>query len=421
MSNLQKLIRLKPLSIRIFIFIILFYQFSQLILSQDTENPQIVNASQEFDLSNPFKICWRLKSEEAIDHTIASDNAVSLTVSSFGGIIKFLDSESGEKRWETDLGGEIISTPYIDGGNIYIISRPKENQNKVPTNDKGPAGDNEKNVVIRSINTSSGVTIWQNNLKTDLTPEQMFLYIHKRTLFIADKNGSLYSIYKNDGVLNWQKTLGAKLSAPPYFYADKAILGTFEKQLIILNLGEGKTYKKVGLHIIPTAISFNANDKTIIVGDQKGIVSSIKIEKIDFEISKREKKGKKTTNNIWKFRVGAEVSNINFTPRGLLITSLDNFAYLISAGKGNLIWKKRLAGRISEKPLVLDNYALITTIAEPTISVVELSTGRVINKIILEDENFVTANPIKTQNKIIVPTSKGLYAFSPNECLKIEN
>ncbi len=175
------------------------------------------------------------------------------------------------------------------------------------------------------------------------------------------------------------------------------------------------------MHIIPTAISFNANDKTIIVGDQKGIVSSIKIEKIDFEISKREKKGKKTTNNIWKFRVGAEVSNINFTPRGLLITSLDNFAYLISAGKGNLIWKKRLAGRISEKPLVLDNYALITTIAEPTISVVELSTGRVINKIILEDENFVTANPIKTQNKIIVPTSKGLYAFSPDECLKIEN
>lgn len=104
----------------------------------------------------------------------------------------------------------------------------------------------------------------------------------------------------------------------------------------------------------------------------------------------------------------------------MLITSLDNFVYLISVEKGNLIWKRRLGGRISGKSLVLDNCALITTIVEPAISVVDLSTGRLINKIILEDENFVTANLIKVQNKVIVPTSKGLYAFSPNECYKIE-
>ncbi len=80
-----------------------------------------------------------------------------------------------------------------------------------------------------------------------------------------------------------------------------------------------------------------------------------------------------------------------------------------------------MAGRISDKSLVLDNYALITTTAKPTISVVELSTGKSINEIILEDEDFVTANPIKIRNKIIVPTSKGLYAFSPKECYEIEN
>ncbi len=115
------------------------------------------------------------------------------------------------------------------------------------------------------------------------------------------------------------------------------------------------------------------------------------------------------------------MSNISITSEGLLITSLDNFAYLISAEKGNLKWKKRLAGRISDKSLVLDNYALITTTAKPTISVVELSTGKSINEIILEDEDFVTANPIKIRNKIIVPTSKGLYSFSPKECYEIEN
>ena len=415
MSNLQKFIRLKFLLIRILIFIALF---SRLILSQDTNKAQTNEVLQEFDLSNPFKICWKLKNEELTYYSFASDNEGDLFVSSFDGIIKSLNSESGEKRWETDLGGEIVSTPYIDGGNLYVVSKPKENQNEISTNNEVSTDDYENNIIIRSLSVSSGVTIWQTNLKTNLNPEQIFLYIHKSTLLIADQNGNLHSIHKNDGIFNWQKTLGVKLSAPPYFYADKAILGTFEKQLIILNLGEGKTYKKVELHVIPTAISFDSNDETLIVGDHKGIVSSIKTDRIHFKISNKEKKNK---NNSWKFRLGAEVSNISFTPRGLLVTSLDNFAYLISAEKGNLIWKKRLEGRISEKSLVLDNYALLTTIAEPTISVVELNTGRLINKIILEDENFVTANPIKTQNKIIVPTSKGLYAFSPNECYKIEN
>jgi len=415
MSNLQKFIRLKFLLIRILIFIALF---SRLILSQDTNKAQTNEVLQEFDLSNPFKICWKLKNEELTYYSFASDNEGDLFVSSFDGIIKSLNSESGEKRWETDLGGEIVSTPYIDGGNLYVVSKPKENQNEISTNNEVSTDDYENNIIIRSLSVSSGVTIWQTNLKTNLNPEQIFLYIHKSTLLIADQNGNLHSIHKNDGIFNWQKTLGVKLSAPPYFYADKAILGTFEKQLIILNLGEGKTYKKVELHVIPTAISFDSNDETLIVGDHKGIVSSIKTDRIHFKISNKEKKNK---NNSWKFRLGAEVSNISFTPRGLLVTSLDNFAYLISAEKGNLIWKKRLEGRISEKSLVLDNYALLTTIAEPTISVVELNTGRLINKIILEDENFVTGNPIKIHNKIIVPTSKGLYAFSPNECYKIEN
>jgi outer membrane protein assembly factor BamB len=418
MFSLQKFIRLKQLSIRILTFITLFYQC---ILSQDINKTKTSNTVQEFNLSYPFKLCWNSKSKEKVNSTAASDNINYFFYSNASGIIKSLNSESGEKRWETDLGGEIVSTPYIDGENLYIVSKPKENQNELLTDNKVSSDDNEKNIIIRSLSITSGVTIWQTNLKTNLNPEQIFLYIHKSTLLIADKNGNLHSIYKNDGIYNWQKTLGVKLSAPPYFYADKAILGTFEKQLIILSLGEGETYKKIELRIIPTAVSFNTNDDTLIVGDQKGIVLSIKmekIEKIDFEISKKEKNKK---DKSWQFRLGAEVSNINFTSRGLLITSLDNFVYLISVEKGNLIWKRRLAGRISEKSLVFDNYAFITTIAEPTISIVELSTGRLINKIILEDENFVTADPIKIQNKIIVPTLKGLYAFSPSECYEIEN
>ncbi len=428
MSNLQKFIRFKALLIILFFSTFFVPLFPQLILSQNTNKVLTNNFLQNLNLSIPFKICWENKNEQSINSIIASDKN-KLFVVSVGGIIKSINSETGTKYWETNLGGEILSTPYIDDGNIFIVSKVKENQSGIFANNKLSIDEDKGNgIIIRSLSITSGVTIWQTNLKTNLktnlNPEQLFLYVHKSTLIIADKNGNLYSIIKNDGTYNWQNNLGARLSAPPYFYADKAILGTFEKQLIIFNLGEGKIYKKVELHIIPTAISFDITDETLFIGDQKGVAFSLKIEKteeIKYEVFKREKNRKKTKNNNWEFRLGAEVSNISLTPKGLLITSLDNFAYLISKRNGNLIWKKRLAGRITDKTLVLNNYALITTIAEPTIFIVELNTGRVINKITLEDESFATATPIKTQNKIIVPTSRGLFAFSPNECDKIEN
>lgn len=422
MFNLQKFIRSKHLSINILVFITLFSQCSQFILSQDINQDinqiEAENVLPKLDLSYPFKICWKLKYEESLNNTIASDNnSYLLTV---GGAVKSLHSESGEKRWETDLGGEILSTPYIDGENVYIASKVNEHYKAVSNYGSEVSTDgNERNIIIRSLSISSGVTIWQTNLKTNLNPEQIFLHVYKSILLIVDKNGNLNSICKNDGILKWRESLNVKLSAPPYFFANKAILGTFEKQLVILNLNEEKTYKKVELDVIPTAIYINNNDGSFIIGDQKGIVLSTKMKKTDYEISKKEIKEIKEKNNGWKFRLGAAVSNISFTPKGLLITSLDNFAYLISSKEGNLIWKRRLTGRISDKLLVFDNYALLTTIANPIIFVLELSAGKLINEIVLEDEDLLIANPIKSMNKIIVPTSKGLYAFSSKECNKI--
>lgn len=123
MSNLQKFIRLESLSLRILIFIALF---SQLILSQDAKKTQIDGVLQNIDLSNPFKICWELKNEGLIHYSVASDNTGYQFVSSIGGIIKSFKSESGEKRWETDLGGEIISTPILTAKMfILLLNRRK--------------------------------------------------------------------------------------------------------------------------------------------------------------------------------------------------------------------------------------------------------------------------------------------------------
>jgi hypothetical protein len=54
----------------------------------------------------------------------------------------------------------------------------------------------------------------------------------------------------------------------------------------------------------------------------------------------------------WKLRNGAEISSVTPTAEGLLISSFDNFIYLISENGGKPLWKKRLSGRITAAPLI---------------------------------------------------------------------
>jgi outer membrane protein assembly factor BamB len=94
------------------------------------------------------------------------------------------------------------------------------------------------------------------------------------------------------------------------------------------------------------------------------------------------------------------------------VSSLDNFIYLISPQKGKKVWKRRLAGRISAKPLVVDNFAVFVTAVDNSAVVLDLRNGKIVNQISLADIGFILSRPVIADKALVFSTNKGIFAFS---------
>ncbi len=114
----------------------------------------------------------------------------------------------------------------------------------------------------------------------------------------------------------------------------------------------------------------------------------------------------------WRRRTGAGVQAVAFVMNGLLVTSYDNFVYLLSFGQGDRLWKRQLAGRIAAEPLTAPDGVLFTPLSSPIAVVLNLRDGKQLNSIPIGEENSLAASPIAVKNVLLITTRHGLLAFS---------
>jgi outer membrane protein assembly factor BamB len=141
-------------------------------------------------------------------------------------------------------------------------------------------------------------------------------------------------------------------------------------------------------------------DNSLYIGDKYGNVSEIMISS-----------GKVR----WKAVTGAEIISVTKVKQGLLVSSFDNFIYLLSEKNGKRLWKKRLTGKSIGKPLIKDNVAVFCTLGGSDALFIELDKGKSVNKVLINDENYFINNPSSFNNLIFFPTLKGLIAFSSDK------
>jgi outer membrane protein assembly factor BamB len=97
---------------------------------------------------------------------------------------------------------------------------------------------------------------------------------------------------------------------------------------------------------------------------------------------------------------------------GLLVASLDNFAYLLSLGRGKQIWKRQLPGRVSAQPLTTDDSALFTPLSSDAAVVLALHDGKQVNSLPTGDSTNTAASPVVVNDSVFLTTDRGLLAFS---------
>ena len=111
-----------------------------------------------------------------------------------------------------------------------------------------------------------------------------------------------------------------------------------------------------------------------------------------------------TGREDWNFRGGGRFESLGIVGSNVLAASVDNFVYLISGSSGDVVWKRRLPGRIFGKPLILDELIFVAIIGDPNLFILEGSSGKITGRILSAGE--LGAEPMKTlRSELIVNLS----------------
>jgi outer membrane protein assembly factor BamB len=225
--------------------------------------------------------------------------------------------------------------------------------------------------------------------------EENFLYSFQNRIIVWGINGDLTSVDSGTGKIIWDVNIAHKFSSVPYVLENKIVIGEADNYLTVISMESGKVISRNKTITSPSVIL--SDNKSIFWGDERGQVFAV---------------NSSNYKTIWKIRNGAAIKDLKITNSGLLISSLDNFIYLISFDEGDRIWKKRLTGRILATPFITESYVVVTVVGDTSASILDLRTGKKVNQISVPDKNYFTDSPILTNDNLLFSTIRGIFSFS---------
>ncbi len=330
-----------------------------------------------------FSKCW--------DYTAVPDVSIPLAASS--AAVYFVDTErrlhaadvtAAAKLWTSDLGGQVVSDLLVTETSIFVVTNVGDASSASPLSSK-----------LRSISLQTGITNWTADLPaTGLA----WLGAINGAIVSVGKQGDILAFARDTGVPVWNQKVGVEIAIDPHFESRSILVGTVANDLVRVNFdGARSTISKLG-HL-PTAI-FSDSGSRIMTGDERGNLRFMSAD------------GKR----FWSFRNGAQISYIVPYDSEFIVASFDNFIYKLSKG-GNVEWKRRLTGRVFGKPIILDGVAAASVAGEGNVYIIDLATGKIVNRIETGEGNSTRAAAVEGGKGLVIAGPAGLAYYSQVKCL----
>lgn len=335
--------------------------------------------------ANPvLQKCWAASYPGIITRLNASDNAKAVIFTEEVGKVGALDPLDGKQIWLTDFGGKIASNIAIDQTVVLFASISES----ISPDRSGVAA-------LRAISVETGVTIWTASLPLS---DRYYLDVGEKFVYTITELGRVAAYNRIDGSTAWQTDLAARVTSVPAFSNESIAVAVESGDVVIISNGTGERLQTVKLQ--NPAVSLAIGGGSVISGDQKG----------NLVLNDTFK-----TGPAWKFKSGGQISSISVTKEGLLVSSYDNFLYLIGSNNGNILWKRRLSGRLLKRPEISESTAVITVLGESGASIIDLKSGKITGKITGGNDD----GPIELTllgNTVILTDGNGITAYSATGC-----
>lgn len=344
-----------------------------------------------------FQRCWVIP--EDLNSQIASDNENTLFISLSDGTIKALDLK-GDEIWKTNLGGEIVSPLQYQNDKIFVISQTSMLLQETDIKDR------TNTFTISALDKESGISIWKKEYRSMQIPK---LSAFKDRLLIVTSEKSTNGIVSiiNFVEENFGKSLfhkGYNFEVLQIFNArdenrQNIMLLTSLQTIASISLFEGETtFSKTVTDYVQAGTYFN---RGVLLADKRGNINFV-------DSSGAEQQ--------FKIKFGAGISSVTHYKNSILVTSLDNFFYSLAEDGRRLNWKRRFAGRITEKPIIREDAIFAYSQGDSVLYILNHGDGRVLNRVSVTNKKEINGFPVLLKNFLFIMTNGGLEAFSSREC-----
>ncbi len=337
------------------------------------------------DWEAPLQKCWKHPLEGISGEAGASDNEGLLLVPANWRSLFALDVADGTEVWLKDVTN-LNSNIAINQQTIFL-SRLPESTNSDLTKDS---------LLLENFDLNSGLTSLFMTVERLRAPSTTNYISSFGTNSLLIGNDGLISEFdlKTKNIRN-EIDIGKEISTFPASSQKFLWLGT--KDGMLSQIGQ---VPLALIREIPLGFSISSlvtSSGRVYVGDEKGVVRSI-VEKTGVE--------------AWKARTGGKIVNIKVISQGILVSSNDNYVYLLSHANGKKLWKRKMSGRIVGAGLVGDKYGAFVSNSSSEVLIIDLDTGKIVNRVGLDSNELYVAPPLELKGRLILLTGSGVTAYS---------
>lgn len=331
-------------------------------------------------LASPsIKKCWDIAGNVLPDPGLAADDTQGYFIRDDEKIFG-IDLASGEIAWSAETGGRVASELVVSNGKLFFVALPQTRSDTARS-------------TLRAISAKTGLALWNLELPT---AAKYYLLTENGGISVISDTGALWMLDGTDGRIRWNASASGAVSAAPRLTDGRLLVAVDNKRVEEFSVDGGQRVARAEADGVPAFVGAGRSSAAI-YSDERGNVHSIKMD------------GGKN----WKFRVGGRVVYIRAVGDNVLLGSADNFVYFMNVEYGNLLWKRRLPGRIASGGIIGEDRAAFTVIGERSAFVLELDKGRIVDRVILSDDDAFLLTPIRANGTyLLTATVSGLSAFS---------
>lgn len=319
--------------------------------------------------------CWQYESPGLKTVSPAVDKS-NLYIAEEAGRLTAVSLSTGARLWSTELGGDISSNIAIADSNLYVIS-----------------SDPSKRSRLRSLSIVSGLPNFEVNIPFS---DAFQLYSINAKLIIASGTGTITSLSAVTRISEWSLTIPNPKLKTIAVTENRLLISSADKRIHYLDLDQGKELRSIAAENDVSATAFIGDD--ILFGDVRG------------NLIRQNKEGRS-----WRLKSGAKIVRILLSEHGIIAASTDNFVYAVAGYNGDIHWKKRLPGRISDIALV-NGRVVAQMIGGSSAILLDPDDGKPAGQFSVDDDSAFVLSPIEANGTILFFSPSYVLATTEQKC-----